>query len=64
MLSAFLCASGFAQRVEVFGEAQFARLQSSFNAVERNATGNFEGKWKNTAQSRAIEQRVNSCASA
>jgi hypothetical protein len=50
--------------VEVFGEAQFARLQSSFNAVERNATGNFEGKWKNTAQSRAIEQRVNSCASA
>jgi hypothetical protein len=64
MLSAFLCASGFAQRVEVFGEAQFARLQSSFNAVERNATANFEGKGKNTAQSRAIEQRVNSCASA
>lgn len=53
MLSVFLCASGLAQRVEVFGGAQFAPLQSSFNAVGRNTTENFEGKGKNTIQSKS-----------
>ena len=64
MLCGFLCASGFAQSTEAFGKTQFARLQSSFNAVGRNVTGNIEDTSRNTAQSRAIEERVNSCAGA
>jgi hypothetical protein len=39
-----LCAPVFAQRVEVFGGAQYEHLQSSYNAVGWNAalTGNFK----------------------
>jgi hypothetical protein len=39
-----LWAPAFAQRVEIFGGAQFEHLQSSFNAVGWNAslTGNFK----------------------
>lgn len=64
IFSAFLCVSGFAQRVDVFGEAQFTHLQLSCHAVGTNVTGNFEGNGKNSAESKAIEERVNSCAGA
>jgi len=39
-----LCTPAFAQRVEIFGGAQYEHLQSSYNAVGWNAslTGNFK----------------------
>src|SRR5215469_8402400 len=39
-----LCAGALAQRVEIFGGAQFEHLQPSYNAVGWNAslTGNFK----------------------
>jgi hypothetical protein len=39
-----LCASAFAQRVEIYGGAQFDHLQPNYNAVGWNAslTGNFK----------------------
>jgi Fungal chitosanase of glycosyl hydrolase group 75 len=52
LLSGLLCASGFAQRVETFGEAQVMHLESSYNAVRWNA-----------AQPTALEGRANNCAS-
>lgn len=44
LLAALLCAPAFAQRVEIFGGAQFEHLQPSYNAVGWNAslTGNFK----------------------
>jgi hypothetical protein len=44
LLAGVLCAPAFAQRVEIFGGAQFEHLQSSYNAVGWNAslTGNFK----------------------
>jgi hypothetical protein len=44
ILLAILCAPAFAQRVEIFGGAQFEHLQSSYNAVGWNGslTGNFK----------------------
>ncbi len=44
LLAGMLCGSMFAQRVEIFGGAQFEHLQSSYNAVGWNAslTGNFK----------------------
>src|SRR6201993_3094461 len=44
LLAGFLNAPAFAQRVEIFGGAQFEHLQSSYNAVGWNAsvTGNFK----------------------
>jgi len=44
LLGGFLCAPAFAQRVEIFGGAQYEHLQSSYNAVGWNAslTGNFK----------------------
>jgi len=44
LISGFLCASAFAQRVEFFGGAQYEHLESSYNAVGWNAslTGNFK----------------------
>jgi hypothetical protein len=44
LIAALLCAPAFAQRVELFGGAQFEHLQSSYNAVGWNAslTGNFK----------------------
>jgi hypothetical protein len=44
MLAGMLCIPVFAQRVEIFGGAQFEHLQSSYNAVGWNAslTGNFK----------------------
>ena len=44
LLAGVLCAPAFAQRVEIFGGAQFEHLQPSYNAVGWNAslTGNFK----------------------
>src|SRR5246127_5323708 len=44
LVAALLCAPTFAQRVEIFGGAQFEHLESSYNAVGWNAsvTGNFK----------------------
>ena len=44
LLAGILSAPAFAQRVELFGGAQFEHLQSSYNAVGWNAsvTGNFK----------------------
>src|SRR5690349_18139272 len=44
LISCFLCAPVSAQKVEIFGGAQFEHLQSSYNAVGWNAslTGNFK----------------------
>jgi len=66
ILSGLLCASGFAQRVQVFDESHFVNLRSSYNAVGWNTalTGDVEGAWKNVAEPRALEGRANSCASA
>jgi Fungal chitosanase of glycosyl hydrolase group 75 len=63
ILSAFLCASGFAQRVEGFGEAPFSHLQSSHSAGWRSILiGNFEDIRKNAAEPGMLEGRPNSCA--
>ena len=44
LLAGILCAPAFAQRVEIYGGAQYEHLQSSYNAVGWNAslTGNFK----------------------
>ena len=44
LLAVVLCAPAVAQRVEIFGGAQYEHLQSSYNAVGWNAslTGNFK----------------------
>jgi hypothetical protein len=44
LLTVLLCAPAVAQRVEIFGGAQFEHLQSSYNAVGWNGslTGNFK----------------------
>jgi len=44
LLVGVLCAPSFAQRVELYGGAQFEHLQSSYNALGWNAsvTGNFK----------------------
>ncbi len=44
LFAGLLSAPAFAQRVEIFGGAQFEHLQSSYNAVGWNAsvTGNFK----------------------
>ena len=44
LIAGVLCAPVFAQKVEIFGGAQYEHLQSSYNAVGWNAslTGNFK----------------------
>jgi hypothetical protein len=44
LIACLLCAPVFAQKVEIFGGAQYEHLQSSYNAVGWNAslTGNFK----------------------
>lgn len=44
LLAGILCLPAWAQRVEIFGGAQFEHLESSYNAVGWNAslTGNFK----------------------
>ena len=66
VLVGFLCASGFAQGVEGFGEPQFAPLKSSCNSVRCNdvLTENSLVAGVNAAGPRAIKQRAGVCASA
>ena len=44
LIAGILCAPAWAQRVEIFGGAQFEHLESAYNAVGWNAslTGNFK----------------------
>ena len=44
LIAGFICAPAAAQRVEIFGGAQYEHLQSTYNAVGWNAslTGNFK----------------------
>ena len=61
LLAGVLCAPAFAQRVELFGGAQFEHLQSSYNALGWNAsltrnfkyglgiTGDFSGVYNSRA---------------
>jgi hypothetical protein len=44
LLAGLLCAPAFAQKVEIYGGAQYEHLESSYNAVGWNAslTGNFK----------------------
>jgi hypothetical protein len=44
LLAGLLCGSAFAQRVELYGGAQYEHLESAYNAVGWNAalTGNFK----------------------
>jgi len=44
LMMGMLCTAAWAQRVEIFGGAQFEHLQNSYNAVGWNAslTGNFK----------------------
>ena len=44
LLAGVLCAHAFAQRVEIFGGAQYEHLQPSYNAVgwDASVTGNFK----------------------
>ncbi|MGC2473669.1 MAG: glycoside hydrolase family 75 protein [Candidatus Sulfotelmatobacter sp.] len=63
LFSALLCGSGFAQSLQISGEAQFSNMQSSYQSFEWNAvTGNFERPERNAAVPRALEGRANSCA--
>ena len=66
ILSGLLCASGFAQRIQIPGDALFWNLQSSYSPVGWNAalTGQFEGSWEEAPEPGVIEERANSCASA
>jgi hypothetical protein len=65
ILSGFLCASAFAQRAQIFGEAQFVHLPSSHNPAPWNAalTEKLAGSWKNAADPGVLEGRANRCAS-
>ena len=64
ILSAFLCASGSAQR-EVVGEIELVQLQRRYNAVgwDDTPTADLEGPWRNLPEAGALEGRANSCAS-
>ena len=53
LLPGLLCASGFAQKVVIFGEDRFAHLQPSFTSCKSNG-----------AEPSPLERRANSCASA
>lgn len=64
ILFGLMCASGFAQRAEIFGEPWRMHLRSSCSIVGCAVrTGNFEGAGKNTVEPRALERRANGCAS-
>jgi len=65
IFSVFLCASGFAQTVEISWEVPFVHGHSSYLAARWNAasTGTSEGAGKNAADPGALDARVNSCAS-
>jgi hypothetical protein len=66
LLAGLLCVPAFAQRVEIFGGAQFEHLQSSYNAVGWNAsltrnfnhvlgiTGDFSGVYNSRAANSSV----------
>src|SRR3954466_375928 len=66
LIAGLMCAPAFAQRVEIFGGAQFEHLQSSYNAVGWNAslTGNFKhvlgitGDFSGVYNSRSVDSSV------
>jgi len=61
----FLCAPGFAQRVETPGEADFALLPShNITRWNPGLAGSFESSWKDAEESRLIEGRARSCIDA
>jgi Fungal chitosanase of glycosyl hydrolase group 75 len=64
ILSGLLCASGFAQKVQIPGEGPLMHLQSTGDSVGWIAAlaGDFEGAWKNVTEPSGIDERVNSCA--
>jgi len=66
ILSGVLCASVFAQSVEIVGAAPFGHLQASYDALGWKAalTGKFKVEGKNAVEPMAFEGRTNSCASA
>ena len=65
ILSGFLCASGFAQTVEILREAPFVHGHSSYSAARWKAylTANSEGTGKNAAEASARAEHANHCAS-
>jgi glycosyl hydrolase group 75 (putative chitosanase) len=64
ILSGLLCASGFAQAVQIPGEVPLMHLQSTGNSVGWIAAlaGDFEDAWKNVTEPRGIDERANGCA--
>jgi hypothetical protein len=66
LLVRFLCALGFAQRGETFGEVQFVHLKSSHNADGWNValTGNFEGASKIADVPGTLQGWAKSCTGA
>jgi hypothetical protein len=65
VLAGLLCAPAFAQRVEIYGGAQFEHLQSSYNAVGWNAslTGNFKHVLGITADFSGVYKSVRTSSS-
>ena len=69
LLAGVLCAPAFAQKVEMFGGAQFEHLQSSYNAVGWNAslTRNFKyglgitGDFSGVYTSRGANSSIYTC---
>jgi len=61
ILSGLLCASGFAQTVQIPGEVPLMRLQSTGNSVGWIAalSGDFEDAWKNVTEPRGIDGQAN-----
>jgi Fungal chitosanase of glycosyl hydrolase group 75 len=59
-----LCASGFAQGVQIPGEVSFLHLHSTKHYAGWTATltGDFEQAWKTVIAPTKIEERTNSCA--
>lgn len=65
LVNALLCASAFAQRAEVLGEAPFPELQPSYSSGGNTALiGDFQEVWNSVAVARLLQGRSNSCASA
>ena len=64
ILSGLLCASGFAQTVQIPGEVPLMHLQSTGNSVGWIAalSGDFEDAWKNVTEPRGIDGQANGCA--
>lgn len=63
VLCGLLCASAFAQRVEISREVPFLHLQSSYNVGWSSVlTGNFEEAAENARANGLLEVQANNCA--